>query len=143
MLGNQPDGPLVGYRMSLPTGKPLRWNRRRWRGRISPGGFPKIGSRQSEGARPARVKLKDIQLEAASMLAVGTSRRLHPASWVVRDGLPRELMKSDTSENENSGRPVGITENSDRQRMRPPPGRTRHGIITVGVVQNAPDSETL
>ena len=59
-----PTGPLVGYRMSLPTGEPLR-NRRSRHGRGPPPArrFQKGGHEKVKGARrPLRVKPEDIDL---------------------------------------------------------------------------------
>jgi tRNA pseudouridine13 synthase len=101
-----PTGPLVGYRMSLPTGKPLEMEQAAF-GEVglAPEDFRKSGRDKVKGARrPLRVKPTDIQLEAGVDDHGGhitVAFTLSAGSYATV--FLRELMKSETSKNENSG----------------------------------------
>jgi tRNA pseudouridine13 synthase len=101
-----PTGPLVGYRMSLPEGRALEMEQEALAVvELTPADFRKAGKHKVKGARrPLRVRPTDVRLEA------GVDD--HGAHITVAFVLPagsyatvflRELMKLDSSENENSG----------------------------------------
>jgi tRNA pseudouridine13 synthase len=96
-----PTGPLVGYRMTLPEGEPLRMEQAALATiQLSPADFRQSGKLRTKGARrPMRVKPTDFNL------AAGVDE--HGAHITVAFTLPagafatvllRELMKSDVVE---------------------------------------------
>jgi len=130
-----PTGPLVGYRMTEPTGEPQEIEVAILKSHgLTPGHFKQDGRDQAKGARrPLRVKPTDIQLEGGV--------DVHGAHVTIAFTLPagsyatvllRELMKSEASaagaslaqeEQDSSGRgahgtgrdasPAGVDERSD------------------------------
>jgi len=96
-------GPLVGSRMSHPTGEPGAMEEAIFKSHgLTPGHFKQEGRDHAKGARrPLRVKPTDIQLEGgvdehgAHITAAFT---LPAGSYATV--LLRELMKSDKSVNE-------------------------------------------
>ena len=96
-----PTGPLVGYRMTLPNGEPLKMEQQALATiQLSPEDFRQSGKLRTKGARrPLRVKPTDINL------AAGVDD--HGAHITVAFTLPsgafatvllRELMKSEAAE---------------------------------------------
>jgi tRNA pseudouridine13 synthase len=95
-----PTGPLIGYRVSMPTGEPLRIESEILeKDNLKPGNFRSAGKHKVKGARrPLRVQPKDIELSA------GVDD--HGAHITVAFTLPagsfatvllRELMKSEVT----------------------------------------------
>ena len=93
-----PTGPLVGYRMTLPSGEPLRAEEEVFKAHgLTPGHFRQEGRDRATGARrPLRVQPEDVQL------AAGVDE--HGAHITVAFTLPagsyatvllRELMKNE------------------------------------------------
>jgi tRNA pseudouridine13 synthase len=96
-----PTGPLIGFRVSLPEGEPLRTEQEAFAAyHLSPSDFKRAGSLRVKGdRRPVRVKPTDIEL-ASGVDEYGphiTVAFTLPAGSFATV-LLRELMKSDPSE---------------------------------------------
>jgi tRNA pseudouridine13 synthase len=100
-----PTGPLVGYRMSLPAGEPLRVEEEIFKAHgLTPGHFRQEGRDRAKGVRrPLRVRPTDVTLAAgvdehgAHVTAAFT---LPPGAYATV--LLRELMKTDVEVDETS-----------------------------------------
>ncbi len=96
-----PTGPLVGYRMTLPGGEPLRIEEAVFKSHgLTPGHFRQEGRDRATGARRAlRVQPEDVQLAAGvdEHGAHVTAAFTLPAGSYATVFL-RELMKSDVTE---------------------------------------------
>lgn len=93
-----PTGPLIGYRMSLPEGEPLRIEQEAFAEyRLAPGDFRQSGSLRVKGERrPVRVKPTDVDLAAGVDEAgphITVAFTLPAGSFATV--LLRELMKND------------------------------------------------
>src|SRR5688572_14187185 len=104
-----PTGPLVGYRMTLPSGEPLHIEEEVFKSHgLTPGHFRQEGRDRATGARRAlRVQPEDVQL------AAGVDE--HGAHITAAFSLPagtyatvflRELMKNDVTATEPETPPV-------------------------------------
>jgi tRNA pseudouridine13 synthase len=101
-----PTGPLVGYRMSLPKGRPLELEQAAFDAvGLKPEDFRKAGKHRVKGARrPLRVKPNDIRLEGGvddRGPHITVAFNLPAGSYATV--LLRELMKNVETTNESSG----------------------------------------
>ena len=109
-------GPLVGYRMSMPSGQPLEIEQRALAElQLTPEDFRKSGKHRIKGARrPLRVQPKDIELSGG----VDEHGGYITAAFTLPAGsyatvLMRELMK--TPENNDSGQEISNPESEQIQ----------------------------
>ena len=98
-----PSGPLVGYRMTLPAGEPLRTEEEVFAAAgLKPDDFRRTGDLKVKGARrPLRVKPTDCRLEAGADQFgpyITAAFTLPPGSFATV--LMGELMKNDRPEQE-------------------------------------------
>lgn len=105
-----PTGPLVGYRMTLPSGEPLRLEEEVFKSHgLTPGHFRQEGRDRATGARrPLRVRPEDVQVaggvdEFGAHITVAFT--LPAGSYATI--LLRELMKSDVDRAERE--PIAAT----------------------------------
>lgn len=101
-----PSGPLVGYRMTLPAGEPLRTEHAVFAAEgLKPDDFRRTGDLKVKGARrPLRVKPTDCRLEAGADQFgpyITAAFTLPPGSFATV--LMRELMKTEPSDSEVEG----------------------------------------
>jgi tRNA pseudouridine13 synthase len=96
-----PTGPIVGHRMSAPTGEPLKIEEQVFKSHgLTPGHFKQEGRDQAKGARrPLRIKPSETKLEGG----VDQHGPFITVAFVLPSGafatvLLRELMKSDSQE---------------------------------------------
>lgn len=106
-----PSGPLVGYRMTLPTGEPLRIEQEEFATiKLAPSDFRSDDGEKAKGARrPLRVQPKDIELMAGGDEHgpyITVAFTLPAGSFATV--LLRELMKNDV-EGEAHSKPAKST----------------------------------
>jgi tRNA pseudouridine13 synthase len=103
-----PTGPIVGHRMTMPTGEELKIEEAVFKSHgLTPGHFKQEGRDQAKGARrPLRVKPDEITVEGG----VDNHGGYVTVAFTLPSGafatvLMRELMKTDLPENQDSQDP--------------------------------------
>jgi tRNA pseudouridine13 synthase len=96
-----PTGPIVGHRMTMPAGEPLRIEEQVFKANgLTPGHFKQEGRDQAKGARrPLRVRPEEITLEGGVDNHGGyITVAFNLPSGAFATVLMRELMKNDVEE---------------------------------------------